>query len=155
MPYCSKCGNEVGANARFCGKCGAAQPVGAGTTFQGQVDSLSGHLNERTASLLCYVPVVGWLMSLIVLASERFRQMRDVRFHAFQGLYLFVSYLLAGLLRRDFFDFNFDGVSGFVSLLRLAIVVTGIYMLIQTANGKMVKLPIIGEIADKSVDEQR
>ena len=52
-------------------------------------------MGPRGASMLCYVPWFGWLASVWVLASERFRTERDVRFHAYQGLYLFVAWLLS------------------------------------------------------------
>ena len=37
---------------------------------------------------------MGWIPAIVVLASTRFRANRDIRFHAFQGLYLFVAWLL-------------------------------------------------------------
>jgi len=59
-------------------------------------DPLSG-ISPRTASILCYIPVVGWIASIIVLAADRFRNDHRVRFHAFQGLYLFVAWLIVGI----------------------------------------------------------
>jgi len=56
-------------------------------------DSLAG-IDGRTASILCYIPWVGWIMSIIVLASDRYRRDRAVRFHGFQALYLFVAWLM-------------------------------------------------------------
>src|SRR5262249_51845415 len=92
MPFCSQCGNQVGAQDVFCARCGKRQPVTA--PQQVRVD-LTGGVSPRTASVLCYIPGLGWIASIIVLASERFRQNRQVRFHAFQGLYLFVAWLIA------------------------------------------------------------
>src|SRR5258705_13789079 len=89
MPYCSSCGNTVTTSDQYCAKCGSRQP---GATAQA-TDPLAG-INPRTASILCYVPGIGWIASIIVLASDRFRHDRLVRFHGFQGLYLFVAWLL-------------------------------------------------------------
>src|SRR5947209_13692959 len=101
MPFCSQCGNQVGAADAFCAHCGARQPAGAGRPSPSK-DPLSG-INSRTASILCYIPGVGWIASIIVLASDRFRQNRAVRFHAFQGLYLFVVWLMEDWVLRPLF----------------------------------------------------
>src|SRR5438874_447460 len=68
MPFCSSCGNSVNAADQYCAKCGARQP---GTPVQ-PVDPLSG-ITPRTASILCYIPGIGWIDSVIVLASHKFR----------------------------------------------------------------------------------
>ena len=39
--------------------------------------------------------MMGWVAAIIVLAADRFRHDRILRFHAFQGLYLFVAWLIA------------------------------------------------------------
>src|SRR5438105_7653090 len=101
MPFCSQCGNQVAAADVFCGRCGARQPAGAGRPTPA-ADPLAG-INPRTASILCYIPGVGWIASIIVLASERFRHNRAVRFHAFQGLYLFVAWLMEDWVLRPLF----------------------------------------------------
>src|SRR5580693_10034721 len=92
MPYCVQCGNAVGNSDQFCGKCGSRQAAGrSGSTPP--ADFMHG-VSNRNASLLCYIPMVGWIAAIVVLASDRFRKETQVRFHAFQGLYLFVAWLL-------------------------------------------------------------
>ena len=56
MPFCSQCGNQVGATDTFCAKCGFRQPL----TAQPVSDPLAG-VTPRTASILCYIPVAGWI----------------------------------------------------------------------------------------------
>src|SRR5882724_2798616 len=92
MPYCCQCGTQVGATDQFCGKCGTRQP-GATAPPPRQTDFMSG-VSNRHAALLCYIPMVGWIAAIVVLASERFRRETQIRFHAFQGLYLFVAWLI-------------------------------------------------------------
>src|SRR5258708_25906712 len=92
MPYCCQCGKVVGTKDVFCALCGARQPNPAPAT-----DYLHG-ISSRTASLLCYIPIVGWVVAIVVLASARFRHDTRARFNAFQGLYLFVSWLVLGLV---------------------------------------------------------
>src|SRR5947199_200368 len=89
MPFCSQCGNQVEQADQFCAKCGARQPGAPLRT-----NDAFASLTPRTASILCYIPGLGWIASIIVLASERFRGNQVVRFHAFQGLYLFVAWLI-------------------------------------------------------------
>jgi len=73
MPFCSQCGNQVDAADVFCAKCGARQPNAAPRP----ADPFSS-ITPRTASILCYIPGLGWIGSIIVLASERFRGNRVV-----------------------------------------------------------------------------
>jgi len=162
MPYCFRCGTQVKDTDRFCGNCGTSQ-TGAGqtgasasasagpaasttTSWQTAGDSIS----PKTASWLCYIPWLGWIGALYVLATDRFRQMRDVRFHAFQGLYLFVVSLLLDLISKEMM--NSGGVNG---LFKVAMLGVWIYMLIQTQQGARISLPVIGELAERSVDEQK
>src|SRR5215472_1859945 len=94
MPFCSQCGNQVGGADLYCARCGSPpRPA----------DPVAG-LNPRTASILCYIPGVGWIASVVVLASDRFRGHRTVRFHAFQGLYLFVAWLMDDWVLRPLFQ---------------------------------------------------
>jgi len=152
MPFCCHCGKEVGSRDVYCGSCGARQPAASPAA-----DYLHG-ISPRTASLLCYVPILGWLAAIVVLASARFRGDARVRFHAFQGLYLFVTWLIVDWVLGPLFSFpNFWGppfhrvVPG---LFKLAIFVAWIFMMIKAAHDEQYKLPILGELAEKSVSEQ-
>ena len=58
----------------YCAKCGSRQP---GATAPA-VDPLSG-ITPRTASILCYIPGIGWIASVIVLAADKFRNDKTVR----------------------------------------------------------------------------
>jgi uncharacterized membrane protein len=147
MPYCSSCGSQASDGDLYCRSCGARQ-----SAARAAGDALSS-LSPRTASLLCYIPFVGWILAIVVLASERFRADRTVRFHAFQGLYLFVAWLivhwviapLSFLHRARYFDFG--------DLFELAMIGVGIFMLIKVSQGQNFSLPILGELAEKSVSE--
>src|SRR5438105_1611882 len=89
MPFCSSCGNELKDADQFCGRCGSAQP-GARPK---PVDFLA-NVSPRTFSVLCYAPGIGWVPSVVVLALDRFRGNFNMRFHAFQGLYIAVAWLM-------------------------------------------------------------
>lgn len=150
MPFCSQCGNEVGGADLYCHGCGARQPNASGTRPAGGHDPLS-QMSGRTASILCYVPGIGWIVSIIVLASEKFRANRDVRFHAFQGLYLFVAWLLDGwVVRPMFMMIPRVPVHSLVELLLLGM---SIFMMVKAAHNETYALPLFGELAQRSVAE--
>ena len=152
MPYCCQCGKSVGNHDAYCGVCGARQPAPSSAP---PIDYMHG-ISPRTASLLCYIPILGWIVSIVVLASARFRADGRVRFHAFQGLYLFVAWLLVdwvlgpmfGLAGPPFHEF-------FPGLMKAVIFGAWIFMIIKTSQDEMYKLPILGDLAEKSVSEQR
>jgi uncharacterized membrane protein len=154
MPFCTQCGTEVAASAAFCGNCGARQGAGAPPPPfpPGPApDPLAG-LSPRTASILCYIPIVGWIAAVIVLASRKFKNEHAVRFHAFQGLYLFAVWLLldwigpivdAGSIHFVRFDHLFRGI----------LFVVSIFMIIKASHQETYVLPIIGELAKRSATE--
>jgi uncharacterized membrane protein len=147
MPFCSQCGNQVDAADVFCAKCGARQP----TAPRRPADPF-GSVTPRTASILCYIPGLGWIGSIIVLASERFRTNRVVRFHAFQGLYLFVAYLIDDwVLKPMFIGIPHVHIHGLIAAVLLGM---SIFMIIKASHDEAFALPIIGELAHKSVSER-
>lgn len=144
MPFCSQCGNQAHPGDAFCARCGAKQPVAARTT-----DFLAG-ITPRAAAVLCYVPVAGWVASILVLAAARFRGHYTVRFHAFQGLYLFVAWLLVNEVIGPMFR-DLSGPTIRIDLL-LQTIFIGVwgFMLIQAGHQRFYSLPVIGELAEKS-----
>lgn len=152
MPFCTNCGTKVDPNASFCSQCGTAQPRPA-AQFTDFLDGLS----DRTASILCYIPVFGVIPAIVFLASHRYRSNARVRFDAFQALYLFVAWLIiASALPTLFFSgFPHSAVEHVLfGLLKLALFMCWIYLLIKAANEQQVRLPIIGDLAARSTSEQ-
>ena len=103
---------------------------------------------------LCYIPIVGWIFAMIVLAGQRFRGNRDVRFHAFQGLFLFVVVLVIDWVFKPMASHS-HVTSGLSDLVQLGLILLGVFMLVRTRHGEMIRLPILGELAEKSVAEQK
>src|SRR5205085_2065155 len=138
----------------FCGKCGARQ-AGAHPPPSSIPSDLTANMSGRTASLLCYIPVVGWVAAIVVLASNRFRTERTVRFHAFQGLYLFVAWLMVDWVVSPVVGFMpGSGDHVLVKLLQLVIFGAWILMLVKVSQHQDYRLPLVGELADRSVSEQ-
>jgi uncharacterized membrane protein len=155
MPFCSQCGSHVGEGDVYCGACGQKQPVDLPRPWREpkSSDPLAG-ISTRTAKILCYIPVVGWIAAIIVLASDRFRQDRDARFHAFQGLYLFVVWLIVDwVVEPVFFGFP-GGMFRIGKILQGILIFTWIFMLVKTSQEETYSLPIIGELAEKSASER-
>jgi uncharacterized membrane protein len=102
---------------------------------------------------------VGWIASIAVLASARFRRDNRVRFHAFQAIYLFVAWMLVEWVVSPMTIFSDWGpglhLSAISRLLHLALVGAWIFMLVKVNQNEDYRLPIIGDLADKSVAEQR
>jgi len=152
MPFCTHCGSQVTAADLFCASCGTRQPS------HGRASSeFLSNISPRTASILCYIPVVGWIACIVVLAAQRFRDQRSVRFHAFQGLYLFVAWLILdwGLMPFFFFDTKSYIRFGFTGIMKAVIFGAWIFMLIKTSQNDDYHLPIFGELADRSLAEQK
>lgn len=117
-------------------------------------------VSNRNAALLCYIPMVGWIAAIVVLASERFRRETQVRFHAFQGLYLFVAWLMVEWVVSPALYFS-DYGNGYplhrlaTHALQLLIFAAWVIMIIKVSHDENYKLPIVGELAERSVSEQR
>jgi uncharacterized membrane protein len=167
MPYCCQCGTQVGASDRYCVKCGSAQAAqGAGRSGVDQRSAAGGSTagersfrSSRTAALLCYIPWFGWIAAIIVLASGRYRRDYEVRFHAFQGLYLFVAWLLVDwvvspVLRSTGHAF-WQPLPHGGGVLHLLILAGWIVMIVKVSQGQHYRLPILGDLAERSVAEQR
>ena len=181
MAFCTQCGTQVGDTDVFCAQCGAPQRGARGAPAGAQAappfppppgaagfappppfskrprrphkEFLADTTDDHVAGL-CYIPIVGWIFAMIVLAGQRFRGNRDVRFHAFQGLYLFVVVLVIDWVFKPMASHS-HVTSGLSDLVQLGLILLGVFMLIRTRHGEMIRLPILGELAEKSVAEQK
>lgn len=152
MPFCHQCGTRVGATDAFCAVCGARQPVVTAPPPPRTAEPLSS-VDPRTVSVLCYVPGIGWIVSIVVLAVDRFRRNRVVRFHAFQGLYLFVAWLMADWVLRPMFDSFLMPRFHIYRLVELALLGMSVFMMVKAAHNEAFALPLFGELAQRSIAE--
>ena len=135
-----------------------AAPGPAGSQFphgnfaQGPApDPLAG-MSPRAAAILFYIPTIGWIASVIVLASRKFKGDQNVRFHAFQGLYLFATWLLVKWV-GPVMDAGSDHFIRFDHILEGVLLGVSIFMIIKASHEETYVLPIIGELAKKSATE--
>lgn len=160
MPFCTKCGQQASAGDVFCAHCGARQGPGDASAGASNAppplpphDPLAG-LSPRTAAILCYVPAIGWIAAIIVLAARRFKDDRVIRFHAFQGLYLFAAWLLVDWVVGPIVRSTPGHYFPLDLMLHALILGVSIFMMIKASRDEAYVLPIIGELAQKSVIEQ-
>ena len=92
----------------------------------------------RMAAILAYIPFLCFIPLL------NMKENKEARFHARQGVILFLIEIVAVL-------FLLDGVSDFVFkgilIVAIAFSIAGIYFALQ---GKSHKLPFIGDLAEKT-----
>jgi uncharacterized membrane protein len=171
MPYCSQCGNQVGPEDAYCARCGFRQPAAgplpnaapgypphayAQPAFQqSAVQSIEplANIPSRTFAILCYIPVLGWVPSVIVLAMKRFRGDVKMRFHAFQGLYIFAAWLIVDWAIHPIFE-SMHHVFRVDSILEALLMVVWVFMLVKTSQGQTYELPLVGELAQRSAREK-
>ena len=126
---------------------GYQQPYGAAAGANGPT---SMGMQANTAAGLSYV--VGWITGLIFFLGEK--QNRFVRFNAMQSILLYaavtVIYIVLGIVGGALL---FSGLYGIVillnSLVGLGAFVLWIILMINAFQGKYLKLPIIGDYAEK------
>jgi uncharacterized membrane protein len=143
MPFCTQCGSRVEPTASYCAQCGKAQPHAA---WQPPSQDVLNGVNEHTASILCYLPIVGVIPSIIFLASQKFRHNQRVRFDGFQSVYLFVAWLIVSSA--------FAFPHGLSHLVELLCYICWVFLLVKAAQSEQVHLPILGDLAARSASEQ-
>ncbi len=88
-------------------------------------------LQENVESLLCYF----WIIGLVFLLIEK--NSKIVKFHAIQSLGIAIVFLILTIIPI---------IGWFLWIAELAIM---IYMMVNAYNGKLIKLPVIGNFAAK------
>jgi uncharacterized membrane protein len=75
-----------------------------------------------------------------------------MRFHAFQGLYIFAAWLIVDWAIQPIFS-SLHHVLRVDSLLQMLLMFVWIFMLVKTSHGEIYELPLIGELAQRSARE--
>lgn len=140
MPFCSNCGTQV--EGKYCPNCGAAieAPVGSG-----QPAAAAAGMSDNVAGALCYL--LGFITGIIFLVLEPYNTRREVRFHAFQSIFLSVAWIVLWIVIGIVLPWAaYFVVSPLLSLAGLAL---WLYMMWKTYQNQKVVLPVIGEMAAK------
>jgi len=155
--FCSQCGAENPEGARFCSKCGAelGAPVKPSeVTAKPEAESSTG-LSANVAGLLCYV--AGWITGIIFIVLEK--KSIFVKFHAWQSIMTFgvltVIQIILSIIGAA--TFIFSPGWWFIHVLGIIVwVITGILwiiLIIQAGTGKMWKVPLAGDWAEKQISK--
>jgi uncharacterized membrane protein len=134
------------------------QPYGAPSCCDvGPYELTSLGMRARTAGWLSYL--LGWVTGLIFFLLEK--ENRFVRFHAMQSILFFGGLSILEAIIR-FFEtlfsyslFPFFGFGVISSVVGLVSFVCWIVLMVRASRGMYYKLPVIGDYADRLIDQIR
>jgi len=106
-------------------------------------EKTSTGLQPNIAGLLCYL--VGWITGLIFFLIEK--ENKFVRFHAVQSLATYVVFFVVYII------FSFIPIIGWIIdiILGIAMFLLWILLMYKAYKGKLYKLPIVGNFAEKQI----
>lgn len=154
MAFCNKCGQQIDDNVQTCPNCGAPNGSAANTAqnfvnnFTNTADSTAQFdpqdiQNNKVMALLSYLSIL-FLIPLLACPNSKF-----ARFHANQGLVLFIFGAITGIVSGIICIIPVAGwiiggiLSAAVSIFNLVLMILGI---VNAVNGQAKQLPIIGGI---------
>jgi uncharacterized membrane protein len=137
MAYCSQCGAPL--EGAFCSRCGAARATSG--------RSASGPLEDHVAGALCYS--LGPLTGVAFLLIEPYNKNRQIRFHAFQSIFLSAGCLLIYYGIGILLPFGLRlAIAPFIMLASMAV---WLYVMWRTYQKDRLVLPIVGPMAEKQL----
>ncbi|MGA6980461.1 MAG: hypothetical protein WBZ11_02795 [Candidatus Sulfotelmatobacter sp.] len=141
--YCPECETAVPDLVGFCPSCGFE------IRSLERVDGNVGVVPVRLGGALAYLLIP----SAVFLSLEPYKSNRFVRFHSLQS----IGFLLAGLLIGATL-WLVGSVLGLIPVLALlfvfmlvglALFVVWIVLIVKALQGEMLKLPLVGQLADR------
>lgn len=127
-----------------------ANPSGGATpgyTAPQPLATTSTGMSENVAGVLCYL--VGFITGIIFLVIAPYNQNKFIRFHAFQSIFFNVAYV-AALILVSFLTIVTHGIGILLyPIVGLGFFVLWLYLMYSAYNNKRMKLPIIGDLAEK------
>ena len=108
-------------------------------------EKTSTGIKPNVAGLLCYL--VGWITGLIFLLIEK--ESKFVRFHAIQSIAIYVVLFVIYMV------FWFIPIIGWIIniFIGLAMFILWIVLMYKAYHGEKFKLPIVGDFAEKQVNQ--
>lgn len=141
--FCPNCGQA--AQGEFCTNCGArvsatgaaGAPAGVGSTG----------LTSNLASALCYViPLIGGIIFLVMTPYNRDRQ---VRFHAFQSIFLAIAAMVVSAIISSLYPMMWSFAFMLHRLFDLAALILFLFLAFKAYQNEKVVLPVLGPLAEK------
>lgn len=174
MAFCSKCGTQVTADAKFCPACGAPVNIPSGAQGQSyqqaagnaraQVEATIEKIKNSAEDHTSYfsnedinqnkaMAILAYLGILVLVPIFAAKDSRFARFHANQGLVLLISWIAYGIVEsilKNIFYAIWWGLGSIFSvilgLVHLLFVAAVVLGIIHAARGEAKELPIIGKI---------
>ena len=149
MAFCNKCGQQIDDNVQTCPYCGAPNGVAGNAqnfvnNFTNTADSTAQFdpqdiQDNKVMALLAYLGFL-FLIPLLAAPNSRF-----ARYHANQGLVLFIFNTIASIIAGATCLIPFVGwiIGGILGIFELVLMILGI---VNAANGQAKQLPLIGGI---------
>lgn len=144
MALCNKCGQQIDDNVQTCPYCGAPNGVAGNAqnfvnNFTNTADSTAQFdpqdiQNNKVMALLAYLGFL-FLIPLLAAPNSKF-----ARYHANQGLVLFILEAITSVISIIPFGWIIGGILG---IFGLVLTIIGI---VNAANGQAKQLPLIGGI---------
>ena len=144
MALCNKCGQQIDDNVQTCPYCGAPNGVAGNAqnfvnNFTNTADSTAQFdpqdiQDNKVMALLAYLGFL-FLIPLLAAPNSKF-----ARYHANQGLVLFILEAITSVI--SFIPFGWI-ISGILGIFGLVLTIIGI---VNAANGQAKQLPLIGGI---------
>jgi len=116
------------------------------------LDSNPSGLSDNAAGGIAYITIVPAIVFLVI---DPFKRSSYVRFHAWQSIFFFIAWavinILIGVVQNIVPSALFLTLT-VMQLVGLAIFVVWLVVFIGAFNGKRIKLPLIGALAEKQAD---
>ena len=114
-------------------------------------------LEPHIAAALCYTPfAIGLIASIIFILVPPYNQNKFVRFSAFQSLFLHLAIFLLSIALSICFAIVLAVVHVFAAILLpiwpilwVGVLILFLYMMYKSFNNQKLKLPFIGDFAEK------
>jgi uncharacterized membrane protein len=145
MAFCSSCGTQIPVGATVCPACNrSTTPVAE--TSQTNV----GGLTDNVAGALAYVTIVP---AIVFLVLAPYNKNRFIRFHSFQCIFFAAAWTLLWIVLNIITHIPLLGWLSILiwPLVGLAGFVIWIVLVLKAYQGRMFKLPVIGDMAEKQV----
>jgi uncharacterized membrane protein len=144
VAFCPTCGTQI-ADGASCPKCAGAtaQSVSATAAAPG-----AAGLTDNVAGALAYVTIIP---AIVFLVLEPFNKKRFVRFHSFQCLFFAAAWIVLWIGLAFIGHIPFLGWATVLlwPLVSLAGFVIWLILVLKAYQGKMFKLPVIGDMAEQ------
>jgi uncharacterized membrane protein len=109
-------------------------------------------LSDNTAGALAYLTIIPALVFLLI---EPYKRSSFVRFHCWQSIFFFVGWALIDILvnlLESLVPAPLFLTLSLMQLVGLVLFVVWLIALINAANGKRIRLPIIGKLAEQQAN---